>query len=745
MIPQDFFFKFPDALYLIFFLPIILFLYFLLFVYRKKSLQIFASKINFSKIVILRSPFIYWLKVIFLSMSFFFALIALMQPEGNGNYVGENKEPFTLKKKAHDLIFLVDVSDSMLIASKTSKKTHLDLAKEIADEILSGLTGESAALYAFTSIPTKLSPSTLDRFFLRMSLRQMSINEGGIPGTDFSTTLEEISQIEFKDPNKLKTLIILSDGGDTSLEGLSEDTRKSYLAQIASKIPDPKKFNVRTFTIGIGSSEQEEIKGLEYLGKPVYVKLESDLLKLLSEKGDGNYYNSNYLTPLEIAKKFLQEMTPENPYIEENEKSDPKELIVYQLYFQIPLFISLFFLSLYLFLPNTLLFIKNTLPLFIIFCIPLDASKLDDELRVAKNFFQAQDENAALTAYQKILNQKLTSFEKAIVSYNLGTFFLENNHLDEAIEQLSSIHLTKKAPPFLTYRTYNNLSIAKFRKALEILTKKDEASLEKAIYFLKLSKKEIKKTQSALCDYQKQQGYLRCKNEPKLIKLEEAVAYHLNETIKTYGKPLEDPNSLQLFIKRIEDLEQKAKKSDPQEMQELQSILSIAIEMEYNVLLQTRFFNETDNNESDSLKVLILAQNKTLQVADHYLKKSFIIQEKNYKKEGCQKKPWNEILPMYHKGYESAFEALQLMPVNKEMSIIKQEEAIKYWRFALKKIDSSQEKPKKEENQQPLTNNQEILKDKSQKALQLLQEMQTHDKKQKAYQQQFKKEVERPW
>lgn len=746
MIPQDLFFHLPEAFYLIFFLPLFFILFFLLFLYRKNKLHAFASKINFSKIAILRSPFIYWLKTALFLLCWFFLIIALMQPEGNGSYVGENREPFALKRKAHDLYFLIDASDSMSIQSPLNKKTRLDAAKEIADEILSALSGESAALYVFTSTAAKLSPSTLDHFFVRMMLREIAINEGGVPGTDFSKALEEISKKEFQNPDKLKTLIILSDGGDTSLEGLFGNEKAKVLNRIAEKIPNPEAFNLRTFTIGIGSSEKEIVQDILYQGKPVYSGLEEDLLKLLSEKGRGKYYNSNLLTSGEIAKALLKEITPKNPYSEENEKSDPKELIVYQLFFQIPLFISLLFLSFYLFFPDTLSFVKKSSFMILLFFLPaflpVQAALLEDALKKAQNLFEAGDEKAAISAYQELLNQQLTPFEKAVASYDLGTLFLQNNQLNEAIELLGSISLNEKAPPFLTYRTFKNLSIAKYRKALEALKEKDEASLEKAIYLLELAQKDLFKAKKASCNYQKMQGYSECQDKPDLIRLENAVVFWLKKTSKTLGKPIQDPNSSDLFLKRIEELEQKTLKKKPKDIKELQNLLKLAIEMEHEVLLKTRAVNQMEEENEQSLDILKMAQNKTLQVADLYLKNSLAIQEREYEKTGCQKKPWNKILPFYHKGYDAALKALSLMPTDKEASILSQEEAMKYWREAIKKSEDKKQEKQLEESSE---NQPEKTSDKSEKALQLLQEMHTHDKKQKAYQQPFKQEIERPW
>ena len=200
MIPQDLHYGFFSAYIFLFVVLMLGAQFWFLYHYRKKALYMYSSNENLKKLLTERSKIIYFFKAILFCLSWILITYALMQPQGNGYYpnIAETKKKDNLKEafklKAHDVIFLIDASASMSVHDTISGKSRLEFAKEIADEIASSLKGENAALYAFTSTATKMSPPTPDLFFVRMMLRQLSINEGGVTGTDFLKSLEKIRE-----------------------------------------------------------------------------------------------------------------------------------------------------------------------------------------------------------------------------------------------------------------------------------------------------------------------------------------------------------------------------------------------------------------------------------------------------------------------------------------------------------------------------------------------------------------------
>lgn len=745
----DFHYDVPKFATLIFLILPILALFWSLYVYRKNALQRFSSKENLEKLLIPRSNNLY--KIIAFSMIWILIILALMQPKGNGYYPDSLKSQAENRKlKAHDLIFMVDASASMAIQDDPLGKSRLDLAKEIADEVMSGLKGESASLYAFTSTATKISPQTLDLFFVRMMLRGISINEGGIAGTDFFASLQKIKEKHFKpSTTKLTTLVILSDGGDTLLDSLAGNDRNSRINQIVSLIDNPKTLNLHVFTIGIGKTTPQIIPEVQYQGKPVYSKLERELLKLISDKGEGAYFDTNQLSPLEISKQIFEYLSQGNPYLK-TEKTNPKESLIYLQYFQIPLAIALIFLSFYILFPNI-----SILSLFLCcFIVPLNAD--EEMLRKAENYVQASDYVQAQNIYQNMLKDKnLQNFEKAVVKYNKATVYLFQDELKEAIEIYESIQLKGSPPPFLTRRIYTNLALAKLNLSLNDSTK-EKNDLEKKVYLLKSAQDALEKAKKAECENQALKGRKDCLIPHDLIELEMLIENELKSLStlvnvdELYEKSRTNINgqSLETLRKKIETMESDALNIKPKSLKELNTIISKAIESESQALMITRVLSRLENPSIDALELLNTTQQKTINIADHYLDSLITLQQHSFKNFGkCQKKPWNEIVPLYNKGYEAAHIALKKIWENLEQASLKQEEAIKFWKEILKVSDKdqSEKEPDKADQKNSDADQTKSNQEKSERALQLLQEMQMSGNQQNNVPIQLKKQVDKPW
>jgi Ca-activated chloride channel homolog len=366
-------YDFPQAAYLLFAVPMWIWLFWILFRYRMQILERFKISEVLSALLLPRQTAIYWGKACCFSLAWIFSVLALMQPKGNeryplsdtqGNIAPARQGPLQkveIKRKAHEVIFLIDASASMSVVDTRVGISRLDYAKEIASAIISQLRGENVSLYAFTSETMQLSPSTNDYLFVRLMLRQLKINEGETSGTDIYQAMAEMRNRYFAIPSPtLKTLVLLSDGGDTHLESLSGSAREKALAAIVNTVDGAAERHLRVFTIGLGSKEGKTIPGITYQGKPVISALEEEVLRQLSEKGRGRYFFANEFTPLDIANRITEAMAQDKPYEEEETltqqaqaRLQKKNFLVYDSYFQIPLGLALLFLALAILLPDT--------------------------------------------------------------------------------------------------------------------------------------------------------------------------------------------------------------------------------------------------------------------------------------------------------------------------------------------------------------------------------------------------------
>ena len=361
----------PQAAFLMFGIILLLGLSWGLFQYRQRMQPLFFPKAT-AGLIVPRSGLIFWTKCSAVCVAWVLCSLALMQPKGNGHYpqgLQPPKQPSGAAKlqfKAHEVIFLMDASASMSCTDTREGETRLDYARDIADEIISDLTGETVSLYTFTSIVTQLSPSTLDYLYVRLKLKETEINEGGAAGTDIMAALEKMRKEEYAvlPSKKLWTLILLTDGGDTKLESLQGNQREQMINAMANLVDDAAKLNLRVFTIGLGTQAGQAVPNILYQGKPVISKLQDDILRKLSETGRGKYYFANDNTSLDISADIIKFMNQDNPYIEKETiegiktasgSAASKENLVYDFYFQYPLGIVILLLAFSIFLPDTLI------------------------------------------------------------------------------------------------------------------------------------------------------------------------------------------------------------------------------------------------------------------------------------------------------------------------------------------------------------------------------------------------------
>ncbi|MCH9633261.1 MAG: hypothetical protein S4CHLAM6_16140 [Chlamydiae bacterium] len=373
---KDIHFSNPSASYLL----ILAFGIVLVFAYslsqRKKSLKDFADSDSLSSLLFLEKRTFF--RYIMLACVWFLSTIALMQPEKiqSKNYLADHQkelidekivdntdlEKILVKRRACDIIFLLDASASMQVKDTRQLNSRLDYAKEIVDEMISGMDGQNVVLYTFTSALTPVVPPTLDYFFTRLMLKDIHVNYGDIAGTDLFEAIDQISKRHFlSSPKKQKVLVLLTDGGDTYLDSLEKSERAKQLQVMLDKVKQYKDQNVRVYTIGLGGREGSVIPDIKYNGQPVTSSLDSDLLAQLSKEGRGQYYFANDYSAVTLSDSILSVVQAENTFVEEEQIPQKKiqrstletspSTVVKKKLFQLPLGLALLLLGFELTLP----------------------------------------------------------------------------------------------------------------------------------------------------------------------------------------------------------------------------------------------------------------------------------------------------------------------------------------------------------------------------------------------------------
>lgn len=149
-----------------------------------------------------------WL--IYLSLALM--IISLSRPVISGQKVDEALD-------AKEIIIALDVSYSM--RADDIKPSRLEKAKALIEQILMQNQNDKYSLFAFTTNPLILSPSTTDHKLLLSALHSLKIDNILTHGTDFKTLFERISKMKVP----VKNLLLFTDGGDISTLDIPEDIR----------------------------------------------------------------------------------------------------------------------------------------------------------------------------------------------------------------------------------------------------------------------------------------------------------------------------------------------------------------------------------------------------------------------------------------------------------------------------------------------------------------------------------------
>lgn len=352
---KDIYYTFPEASYLI--VGVFLFpaLFWYLAAYRIQKRNEYGAGSILERILLPRSPVLFWIKVSCLSLAWLFTTFALMQPISYGSYpeeISKRRISQGHRRTPQEVILLIDASKSMNVADARDGKTRLEFAKEIGDALLSRLDGQMVALYAFTTGVIPLSPLTTDYLFVRLMLRHLEIDEGGAGGTDLFSALKDMQKEYFKPSQIRKSVVWITDGEDTHLMGLDQENRNKKVAEMLDLFKDAASAHLHVFTVGMGTKSGGTVPGVTFENKPVVSALNEALLNNIGQQGRGRYYYANDFSPIELASDLLTAIQQNAEAVVTETKASSEDNLIHQRYYQIPLGIAILLLACVLCLPD---------------------------------------------------------------------------------------------------------------------------------------------------------------------------------------------------------------------------------------------------------------------------------------------------------------------------------------------------------------------------------------------------------
>ncbi len=197
-----------------------------------------------------------------------------------------NPRPKTVQRQGRDVVFLLDVSRSMLCDDL--KPNRLERAKIAINDCIEVLDGDRVALVTFAGTAVVTCPLTMDYGFFRMMLNQVdtsSVSRGGTKiGDAIRRAMEDVFDARER---RYKDIVLITDGED----------HDSFPVEAAQKAGEQ---GIRLIAVGLGDEnegrpipvvdERGQRTYLEYQGQRVFSRLDGDTLRRMVNATPGGKY-----------------------------------------------------------------------------------------------------------------------------------------------------------------------------------------------------------------------------------------------------------------------------------------------------------------------------------------------------------------------------------------------------------------------------------------------------------------------
>ena len=283
-----------DTLYLLWSLPFLLGLFFYSASRRKQTLEQLIDPSLLQKLVSVNPVRRRWKGALILA-SFFLLIIGLARPAWN-------LQQTTVKRTGRDVVFVLDVSRSML--AEDLAPNRLERAKLAIADVIDTLDGDRVGLVAFAGTAATKCPLTLDYGFFRMMLEKIStasITRGGtMIGDAIRLVLDQVLDSQER---QFKDIVLITDGEDH--ESFPLEAAKEAAAK-----------GVRLFIVGLGDENEgkripvTDASGrktfMQYKGQEVWSRLDADTLRQMALVTPGGRYLNVATGTIDLGEVYLQ-------------------------------------------------------------------------------------------------------------------------------------------------------------------------------------------------------------------------------------------------------------------------------------------------------------------------------------------------------------------------------------------------------------------------------------------------------
>ncbi|WP_157995427.1 VWA domain-containing protein [Peristeroidobacter soli] len=229
---------------------------------------------------------------VFVILAIAFALLAIARPR----WGEDSSQSFS---QTREVMIAVDLSRSML--AEDLPPSRLDRAKQLTENLLDSLQGESVGLVVFAGTAFVQVPLSPDYRIIREFLPSLDTDYLPRGGSDYSKMLDAALDGFSEAADRDRYLIVLSDG-ESSTEGWEQ-----RLGRMAER-------EIHVVAIGLGTANGAFVPDLQnggYLadanGDAVHSKLMPATLEALARRTTGKYVDATSLTDSDDVKALLKQ------------------------------------------------------------------------------------------------------------------------------------------------------------------------------------------------------------------------------------------------------------------------------------------------------------------------------------------------------------------------------------------------------------------------------------------------------
>ena len=314
-----------NMLYLLWLVPVVVFLHGWAHYRRRRALRAFVDEDLLGRIGLSSSVTGRASKAVLVTLAVALIAFAAARPAWN-------PKPQTIERRGRDIMIILDVSKSMLAEDLVPNR--LERSKLAIKDMVDRLQGDRVGLIVFAGNPVLKVPLTLDYGFFDLVLDDidvMSVSRGGTKiGDALRKALDEGFDTQEK---KYKDIILITDGED----------HDSFPVEAAEEAGER---GIRIIAIGIGdegqgrripvTDEQGNRVFLTYRGQEVWSRLDANTLRKMANATPGGKYLNVATGAIDLGDVYIKLVASE-----EKRDLEAKTMTLYEEKFQIFLALAL--------------------------------------------------------------------------------------------------------------------------------------------------------------------------------------------------------------------------------------------------------------------------------------------------------------------------------------------------------------------------------------------------------------------